>query len=267
VVGVFFLGRDGAPFTKDDEELLGDVAGLLAPFLKDRKKLEREEQLRRRAEQKIEASLREKEVLLREIHHRVKNNLQVIVSLLGMTAHRSENPEALAVLEESRSRVYSMALVHQTLYSSNTLSYVDMNRYIPRLVQAIQAALCNPSRISVTGKSSDVEVDLDQAVPLGLIINELVSNAIKHGFPGGREGLVVVELVEQEQNLLLTVRDNGVGLNPGESYETEHSLGLHLVRAMAEQLGGILATRSQGGTVVELQFPRTPAPRPREPGE
>ncbi|HEY0931823.1 MAG TPA: histidine kinase dimerization/phosphoacceptor domain -containing protein [Gemmatimonas sp.] len=211
---------------------------------------------RRKADQRLRDSLREKEILLREIHHRVKNNLAVISSLLYMQSTRVADPETIAVLEESQRRVRSMALVHETLYRSGNLSSVEFAEYA--------ASLCEEVRHSQRIPGQSIEFDLalapitmavDLAVPCGLILNELVTNAMKHAFPEGRPGLIHLTLANQEPGWCeMTVADDGVGANLGGS--DRHSLGLTLVESLTRQIDGeFQLTQGLPGTVARLRIP------------
>ncbi len=151
-----------------------------------------------KAEEKIKASLREKEVLLKEIHHRVKNNLQIVSSLLYLQAARTEHHGALSALEESRNRVRSMALIHERLYQSPDLACVDMGEYTRDLVSDLKRFYrTEDSSVRVTVNVEDIPLAITEAIPCGLIINELVSNALKHAFPKGRDGEIRIELVQR----------------------------------------------------------------------
>ena len=207
---------------------------------------------RKAAQEQIQASLREKETLLKEIHHRVKNNLQVISSLLGLQAHRITDEQVLASLRDARERVRSMALVHEQLYLSDSLSAIDFRAYVRQLAGKLVHAH-NPD-VSVDIDVDRVELAVDRAIPCGLIINELLSNALEHGFPDGeapaaRTPHVDIVFHQREGTYRLTIRDNGVGL-PEADLETlkADSLGLELVATLAEQLDGTLDYATNSGT-------------------
>jgi PAS domain S-box-containing protein len=204
---------------------------------------------RKQMEDALRASLEEKEALLREVHHRVKNNLQIVASLLNLQAGRSPDPELAAALNDTRNRVHSMALLHEALYSAGNLARVNFAAYVEDLCRQLLRSF-GPMAARITMKSSvaPIGLPLEQSVPCGLIINELVSNALKHGFPGDRAGCISVELRPAEgQTLVLSIRDDGVGLPPGFNPASSTTLGLRLVSTLAKQLGGQLTVKSPDG--------------------
>jgi PAS domain S-box-containing protein len=211
---------------------------------------------RKRAEEQIKASLKEKDVLLKEVHHRVKNNLQVISSLLSLQSHYLKDQTACAVFQESQDRVRSMALVHQQLYESRDLSGIDATEYIRSLAgNLFRSYGVDSDLIQLKIEADQIKLGIDTAIPCGLLINELISNALKHAFPEGRAGEVRVELRSQEDGqLLLRVGDNGIGLPALMDYRRTASLGLQLVNALTEQLGGTIQLRPPPGTAFEMRF-------------
>ncbi len=215
--------------------------------------------VRQRIEQELRDSLAEKVVLLKEIHHRVKNNLQIVVSLLSLQADRMANPEAAAVLHDTQNRVRSMALLHESLYRSDNLARINLPAYIKDLcAQLLRAYGQTAARVRVEEQIAAIDLSMEQAVPCGLIVNELVSNALKHGFPDGRSGSIRVELgPDESRQLVLRVSDNGVGLGPGIDVAGTATLGLQLVRNLAGQLGGRLAVEGPpgGGVVFQVSCP------------
>lgn len=212
---------------------------------------------RKRAEARLHASLQEKEALLKEVHHRVKNNLQIISSLLTLQADQVTGPGALEVLRESRNRVRSMAQIHETLYRSEDLSRADFAAYIESLgSQLFRSYAVDPGRVRWHAEVAPVSLDLDRAIPCGLILNELISNALKHAFPEGRSGEIVVRLYASSEGMYtLVVSDNGVGLPDERGPGLTGSLGLQLVATLARQLRGRLDVERQGGTTFRLTFP------------
>ncbi len=211
---------------------------------------------RRRAEEKIKASLQEKEVLLKEIHHRVKNNLQIVSSLLYLQANRTEHPGAVAALKESRSRVKSMALIHERLYQSPNLASVDMGEYTRNLVSDLQhSQRAEDSSVRLTVNVRDIPLGITEAIPCGLIINELVSNSLKHAFPEGRKGEVAIQLTRRVAGpFTLRISDNGIGLAEDVDFRKSPSLGLTLVNSLVEQLGGTIELDRRGGTAFTITF-------------
>jgi PAS domain S-box-containing protein len=211
----------------------------------------------KRAEEIARASLSEKETLLKEIHHRVKNNLQVTSSLLKLQAERIEDESARRALQEGRGRIRSMALVHELLYRSRDLANVDLGEYTEDLTrQLLRAHAVDPSRVRVENQLVPVPLPIDVAVPCGLILNELVSNALKHAFPEGRRGVIRIELRRGDEADELVVRDDGIGFPAGADFRSEATLGLRLVQTLADQIDGKLSASSNGGTEIRLQIPR-----------
>ena len=208
------------------------------------------------AEEQIRSALREKEALLKEIHHRVKNNLQVVSSLLGLQSRGLADAATRKMFEESQDRIHSMALLHESLYQSNNLARVDFPEYIRQLASHLfQSYGVAPGRIHLRTDLDKLHLNLDAALPCGLIINELISNSLKYAFPGGRAGEIHIALREHPGNRAqLIVADNGVGLRADIDWLTARTLGLRLVRSLADQLGAAIEIQSTAGTKVELTF-------------
>lgn len=207
------------------------------------------------AEERLVASLREKELLLKEVHHRVKNNLQVISSLLNLQARELEDPDTVRLFQESQGRVRSMALIHEQLYRSNDLARIDFAAYVQDLVGHLKQTLGSesvPVRFHL-----DIEplpLSLDLAIPCGMIVNELVSNAQKHAFPNGEEGEIHVEFTGQSGSYRLTVADNGVGIQEELATAEDSSLGLKVVQALTRQIHGDLELEHDQGTAFIIRF-------------
>lgn len=210
---------------------------------------------RKRAEEQVKASLGEKEVLLREIHHRVKNNLQVISSLLSLQAHQVGDVQAKGAFEDSQHRVRSMALIHENLYRSENLASIRFDEYI-RVVSSELWRSFNTSRVRKVIRTEPITLELDKALPCGLILNELVTNALKHGFPGERGGNVAISLEAVNQsNLRLEVHDDGVGFPPERDFRSMTSMGMTLILSLADQVGGKIVMERNHGTKMVLEFP------------
>jgi PAS domain S-box-containing protein len=206
------------------------------------------------AEDRIFASLKEKEVLLQEIHHRVKNNMQIISSLLSLQANHTGSDEASEVLKESRGRVKSMAMIHEKLYHSHNLSRLNMGEYLNNLVKDILSSYSGvSSRITANVDVEDIYLNIDTALPMGLIVNELVSNCIKHAFPDGTGNINVI-LVHEGDEYILKVSDNGAGLPKDIDPFESNSLGLKLVNSLSIQLEGDLEVDRDGETSFKLTF-------------
>jgi len=216
---------------------------------------------RRNAEEAVRHA-REKEVLLQEIHHRVKNNLQIITSLLRMQSRAVQDPAFSEALRECQNRVASMALIHDKLYRARDLARVSFGEYIRDLTNNILTSYALPARsVRVRFDIDDLSLSLDYAVPCGLILNELMSNCLKHAFPVGHSGTVYIGFhAEGEEELCLVVRDDGVGVPADVDLGRTSSLGWRLIRALVEQLGGVVQCQTAGGTSVEIRFARQNAP-------
>lgn len=209
------------------------------------------------AERRIADSLREKEILLQEVHHRVKNNLQVISSLVNMQVRKLPRGQSREALEECRSRVQAIALIHEKLYQSKDFARVPFSDYARSLVANVfHATGVSPESVSLQVAIDELALPVDKAIPCGLILNELITNALKHAFRDGRVGTIRVELDKLDGGRLrLVVRDDGIGLPPGLDVRTSGSLGLQLVRMLTEQIGGDLEVRTDGGTSFGVKVP------------
>ncbi len=234
---------------RDREDLLGQLRSLnsdLEARVADRTR-------------ELTATLKEREVLLQEIHHRVKNNLQVISSLINLQRRQVVDPQSRDALEECQTRVQAIALIHEKLYQSKDYSRVPFSEYAKSLVRSVLAA----NRTSASHVGLDLEVDglsltVDRAIPCGLILNELVTNALKHAFPNGRRGTIRVELGRvDESDLVLAVSDDGVGLP--ETIDSNDSLGMQLVRTLVAQLDGHLDVLREPETSFRVTFPANPS--------
>jgi PAS domain S-box-containing protein len=209
----------------------------------------------RDSEQRLRAAVGERDVLLKELHHRVKNNLQVITSLLEMQARQTSDAPALASLSEARNRITAIATIHELLYQSGSFSDVDLGAYAGRLVQHVVSLYDPESRISASVSGDGLRMDLARAVPFGLLLNELVSNAYKHAFRSGAGGELRIALDRDNGFMRLRVSDTGVGL-PGDFNERPlATLGLQLVRMLTKQLGGTVMFESTRGTSVDVLVP------------
>ena len=216
---------------------------------------------RKESETKIMASLREKDVLLREIHHRVKNNLAVICSLMYLESTYAKDEHTAQVFRESESRIHSMALVHETLYGSKNLGCIDFSEYARVLATDILSSYGNQSeesiKVQLKSEMEPVIMTIDVAVPCGLILNELISNAMKHGFAGGRPGEITITLRSgPEKSCFLSVNDTGRGIPSDLDLKSNKSLGLRLVRSLTKQIrGSFELIRTEPGTSARVQFP------------
>jgi len=211
---------------------------------------------RKNVEEKLKSSLHEKETLLKEIHHRVKNNLQIISSLLNLQSHFIKDEVTEKVFAETKTRIKTLALVHEKLYQSQDLKEIKLDEYIHSIVDLLTVSYFKPEKRVVIKVDCEslTRFDIDQATPLGLIINELVSNSFKHAFANQNKGEVLIQFRNNEGNCALLIEDNGQGLPEGFSIENSGSLGLEIVASLADQLGGTLSASSDGTTKIEVKF-------------
>jgi two-component system, sensor histidine kinase PdtaS len=211
---------------------------------------------RKREESRIRASLKEKDILLGEIHHRVKNNLQIVDSLLGLQSGAIEDTEIQNILRESQNRIKSMALIHQILYQSNDFARMDFSNFLDTLVPTLASSYgADPDRIVLAINAIEVRLPLSVAIPCGLMVNELISNALKHAFPGGRHGEIRIDLsMAPDGQVLLTVEDDGVGIPDDLDLNQTASLGLQLVMLLTDQIGGKMEVQRSNPTRFALQL-------------
>ena len=233
-------------------------------------KVMRDETERKRAEERLRASLIEKDALLQEIHHRVKNNLQVVVSLLSIQANRISRQDVIEILNETQNRIRAIAGIHETLYSSPDLASISFSEYMNQLIRGLFSFYnAQSSGIGLKIEADDIVLDITQAIPMGLIVNELVTNALKHAFPEGRTGTVRAALrylqetsvpdgTLDEGSAVLIVEDNGIGLPAGFDVQEQESMGIYLIRILTRQLRGALQVHQDGRTQFRVVFPLKP---------
>ncbi|KAA0593264.1 PAS domain S-box-containing protein [Azospirillum lipoferum] len=212
---------------------------------------------RKQKEEKIQQALKEKDILLAEIHHRVKNNLQIIGSLLDLQSSRIMDRQVLDMLRDSQSRIRSMALIHQTLYQSKDFARVDFANFLDALAPTLIASYgVDPARITLSLDTVGVQLPINTAIPCGLIMNELISNALKHAFPDDRRGVITIRLSrDTPSEVSLRVSDDGVGLPPALDPAKTETLGLQLVNLLTQQLSGALTIQPGHPTSFLLRFP------------
>jgi len=211
---------------------------------------------RKRSEEKIKAALREREVMLREIHHRVKNNMQIISSLLRLQSRQIKNKKILDIFNVGQNRIRSMALIHESLYQSKDLSKINFADYIKRLTTHLFSMYrVGLERIQLNVTVGEVFLDINRAIPCGLIVNELVSNSLKHAFPNGQEGEIVVRMDGNDRGKIsLVVKDNGIGFPEDLDFQRTETLGMQLVTDLVAQIEGKIEISKKKGTEVKIVF-------------
>ncbi len=255
----FYLRNRAVPiFSKN-----GKAEGF-AEFMEDITEFKRNENSLRESEaefrllvKELAASLREKEVILREIHHRVKNNLQIVISLLRSQSRQLKDRKMLEVFQESQNRIKAMSLIHETLFLSSDLSYVDFSSYIKKLAETLFEAFgINRYQIFLVINAEDISLVMEDAIPMGLVINELLTNALKYAFPDDRPGKIRIDMAAiNEDQIELSVSDNGVGLPPDMDFKNIETLGLTLISGLVEiQLDGTLELIRDRGTKCTIRF-------------
>jgi two-component sensor histidine kinase len=275
VAAVFILQRKGTEelFNIDDERILSIIlsemsfaleSGMLHSKVKAHLKeieehnirLNREIDERKLVEEQAKSSLKEKEILVREIHHRVKNNMQIISSLLNLQSQYVKDKESLEMFRESRNRILSMAFVHEKLYQSEDLAKIDFDGYIRSMTQhLLRTCSIDSSAVKLNVNCSDVLLSIDMAVPCGLIVNELISNSLKHAFPEGEKGEITIDFHPDGDNrLTLVVSDTGIGLPEDIDISGAKTLGLQLIKDLVDQLRGTLEIERDGGTAFRITF-------------
>lgn len=206
-------------------------------------------------ESQMKASLQEKNVLLKEIHHRVKNNLQIISSLLHLQSRYIQDESAYEVFKESQNRVKSMAIIHERLYQSGNFAEIDMSEYIKNLSNSIYGSYrVNADDITMNINADNIFLDINKAIPCGLMVNEMITNAIKHAFPEGSTGEISVDFLKENEEYILIVQDNGVGLPKDLNLKKTETLGMQLINSLTYQLEGNLEITSRNGTKLKITF-------------
>lgn len=211
--------------------------------------------LRKVSEKKIKESLEEKEVLLREIHHRVKNNMQVVSSLLTLQSENIKDEKYRNIFIDSQNRIQAMALIHQKLYQSESLAQINLKEYIDGIVSNIFESYGQKSNIKFEMNIENIQINIDHAVPCGLIINEIVTNSFKYAFPDGRLGIIKISVKSNDADIQISISDNGIGIPKDLDIRTTKSLGLKLITGLAEsQLHGQIILNRESGTEFQVNF-------------
>ncbi|HTB26539.1 MAG TPA: sensor histidine kinase, partial [Puia sp.] len=205
--------------------------------------------------EQLEHLLNEKEWLLKEIHHRVKNNLQIVMSLLNSQSAYLENDAALTAIQDSQHRIHAMSLIHQKLYNTENVSSINMSSYIHELVSYLRESFDTGQRIRFDMDIEPLEMDVSQAVPVGLILNEAITNSLKYAFPDGRDGEINISLSRTSANhFLLQISDNGIGMPENFINKKPGSLGLSLMTGLSEDLDGNFVIENKNGTTIKISF-------------
>jgi two-component sensor histidine kinase len=201
-------------------------------------------------------NLQEKRVLLNEVHHRVNNNLNSIISLLYLENSKAESPDSKQIIETLTGRIYSMALVHEQLYKSKDFKNISVNDYIPVLVSYIKGM--HPAagdEIKINYRIGEMALDITKAIPFGMLLNEIISNSFKHAFPGSRGGKITIDVKEENNKCLMAVCDNGIGIPDITKLITEESHGVELIRLLVKQLSGEISSTGSDGLKYNIVFP------------
>ena len=238
------------------EKMKTAVLNILEDLAVEKERLQETQEEVVRSEETVRASLREKETLLKEIHHRVKNNLQVIASLLRLQARHLKDEQARAMFEESQNRVHSISLVHEKLYRTGDLARIDFGDYLLTLTKGLTEGWKGTGvPVEVVIEAAGVQLGVDTAIPCGLIVTELVTNALKHAFPNAASGTIRVAAVNEPEGWLkLFVHDNGVGISENLDIRRAGSLGLELVASLVRQLGAKIEVGRKDGTSFGIHF-------------
>ncbi|MCK4760938.1 MAG: response regulator [Candidatus Aminicenantes bacterium] len=217
--------------------------------------LQREIVERKRAEEHTKASLREKELLLKEIHHRVNDNMQIISSMLSIQELQIKDEKAKKAFRESWNRIRSMALIHEKLYNSRDFSSIDFSEYVDSLLPDLFTTYAvSPDDINLKKNVSNVFLEINTAIPCGLIINELVSNSLKFAFPPGKKGEIVIDFISKNNTYVLTIGDNGKGFPDYLDFRKSEALGMQLVRLLCKKINGSISLDRSKGTVFKIVF-------------
>jgi two-component sensor histidine kinase len=204
----------------------------------------------------IAESLAQREMLLKEIHHRVKNNLQIVSSLLNLQVDNAEQKSSEEILQLSQSRIQAMAIIHEKLYQSENLKSISLKEYIENLITYFERSYdLEKQQIKIDMQVEEVFLDIDVLVPCGLILNELITNSIKYAFRGQEKGIISIKAIQKDKNCCLEVADNGVGVPTNFDLNNPNSLGLRLVKGFTKQIKGVLKNiQSEKGTLFQIIF-------------
>jgi len=251
------LNRQVKEIRNARDELDQKVEERTGELVATNRQLEREIDERKRVEKQIKSALEEKEILLAEVHHRVKNNMQVVISLLKLQSGKLVDKQLIDIFKDSENRIRSMALVHENLYQTKDFANINFSQYVKTVSNLLFGSYSiSPDKVSLNMEIEGVSLRLDHAIPCGLIINELISNSLKYAFPKDREGEIKVALRStNDHEIELTVSDDGIGIPDGVDIQNAESMGLQLVHLLAEnQLDGKIEVDRDGGTSFRIRF-------------
>jgi PAS domain S-box-containing protein len=247
VIGAICLANKEDGYNLKDQEIMEKLSVAISESL-----------MRKRAESSLITALKDKDLLIKEIHHRVKNNLMVISSLLNLQSRYIKDKEALGLFRESQSRAKSMALIHERLYKSEDFKTINFGDYITNLADILyNTYMTDKNRVKLDlqmENMDDLKVDINNAIPLGLIVNELLSNAMKHAFPKDMSGMIIVDFSKEDDQFELVVSDNGIGFPQELDYKNTESLGLQVVNTLTNQIGGKITMEVDNGTTFTIKF-------------
>ncbi|RPI66271.1 MAG: hypothetical protein EHM47_17040, partial [Ignavibacteriales bacterium] len=212
--------------------------------------------LSRAYEEQLKNSLKQKETLLKEVHHRIKNNLQIIISILNLQSYYIKDPQALEIFRQSQNRIRSMALIHEKLYKTENLNSINLGNYVSDVVRHLYSTYStNKDVVDISLDLDNIYLDSNTAISFGLILNELVSNSLKYAFPGDRKGNIKIIARKESPNMLFELSDNGVGFPSDIDFRNTTSLGLQLVNTLVDQLNGELVMSNKQGTTFRIGIP------------
>jgi PAS domain S-box-containing protein len=212
---------------------------------------------RKRMTDQIAESLREKEVMLREIHHRVKNNLQIVNSLMNLQIQKVGDPKTIMALTDTQARVRAMSLVHERLYKTQELSRIDLADYISKLAEELLRSQKVTQKVELDLNLAGISLDINHAVPVGLILNEILTNSLKYAFPDGREGKISISAEQTGDSYVIHIGDDGVGIPADFDWQKSNTLGMKLIHGLVSQVDGTITLDRVGGTGYTIRIPDT----------
>jgi len=244
LMGMIGLGNKGSDYESSDAKAITTISTTIVETI-----------MRKRAEKKLQRALKDKEMLVREIHHRTKNNLMIMVSLLNLTSSDIKDEKAREIFNQIQTRTKSMALIHEKLYRSDNSKQINFGDYIRNLAQDLfNSFLKDPERVQLSMELEDLNLDIDTAIPLGLILNELLTNSMKYAFPQEKYGNIFIKFYKDGNDYVIVVNDDGVGLPADLDINKTDTLGLQLVKNLINQIDGVMIVDSEEGTHITIRF-------------